>query len=71
MKPLLTTAEVAEILRERPENVARRCAAGQIRAVRIGGEWRISEDDLATFIAPTTKAKSPRVRSTAGRRRQW
>jgi excisionase family DNA binding protein len=69
LKPLMTTAEVAEILREKPENVARRCVAGQIRAVRISGEWRISEVDLAEFIEPSNVRQAPRVRSTAGRRR--
>lgn len=68
MTPLLTTAEVAEILREQPENVARRCASGQLKATRLSGEWRISEDDLAEFIRPTN-IRSPRIRSTSARRR--
>ena len=64
----LTTAEAAEVIRETAENVARRCKAGQIRASRLGGEWRIREDDLLDFM---TRAENPsvRVRSSAGRRR--
>lgn len=69
MKPLMTSAEVAVILRETPENVARRCARGQLRAVRISGEWRVSDVDLAEFIEPTNVRTAPRVRSSASRRR--
>lgn len=69
LKPLMTTAEVAEVLRETSENVARRCASGQLRATRISGEWRINEVDLAEFIEPTNIRRAPRVRSSATRRR--
>lgn len=65
----LTAEEVAEITRETPENARRRCASGQIRAKRLGGQWRISEDDLALFMeAPTTG--SPRKRLTRRQRQQ-
>lgn len=69
IKPLMTTAEVAEVLRETPENVARRCASGQLPATRISGEWRIHDTDLAEFIAPSNVRVAPRVRSSATRRR--
>lgn len=64
----LTTAEVAEIIRETPENVARRCARGQLAATRVGGQWRISEEAVAEFMKPNNTLPSPRKRSTAGRR---
>lgn len=64
----LTTAEVADLIRETPENVARRCASGQIAAARIGGSWRIGEDAVAEFMEPKNTRRSPRSRSTAGRR---
>lgn len=63
----LTTAEVGEAIRETSENVSRRCATGQIRAKKLGGEWRIQEDDLVLFMA-VNNTPAPRVRSTAGRR---
>lgn len=69
LAPLLTTAECAEVLREEPENFARRCASGQIPAVKISGEWRVAEDDLREFIKPTSARRAPRVRSTASRRK--
>jgi len=64
----LTTVEVADIIRETPENVARRCARGQIPATRVGGEWRISDEAVAEFMEPKNIRSSPRKRSTAGRR---
>jgi excisionase family DNA binding protein len=63
----LTTREVGELIHETPENVSRRCNAGQIRAKRLGGSWRIAEDDLVQFMA-ASNSPAPRVRSTAGRR---
>lgn len=63
----LTTAEVGEVIRETSENISRRCAAGQIRAKKLGGEWRIKEEDLVLFMA-ASNTPAPRVRSTAGRR---
>lgn len=63
----LTTTEVGEAIRETSENVSRRCAAGQIRAKKLGGEWRIREEDLVVFMT-ASNTPAPRVRSTAGRR---
>lgn len=64
-----TTAEVAGIIREKEENVARRCASGQLKAKRLGGKWLINEDDLTIFLeAPRTG--SPRRRLTARQRQQ-
>ncbi len=67
----LTAAEVAEAIQETPENVGRRCAAGQIRARKLGGEWRILEQDLIAFMEADNGKQSPRtrIRSTASRRR--
>jgi excisionase family DNA binding protein len=63
----LTTRQVGELIGETHENVSRRCHAGQIRATRLGGSWRIAEDDLVIFMS-ATNTTAPRVRSTAGRR---
>lgn len=63
----LTTREVGALIHETPENVSRRCHAGQIKAKRLGGSWRVLEDDLVVFMS-ATNTPAPRVRSTAGRR---
>lgn len=66
----LRTAEVAEIIRMSEEYVARQCAAGNLRAKKLGTEWRISEDDLALFMSAPEPAPSPRVGRTARQRRR-
>lgn len=65
----LTTEEVAEIIRETPANVRRRCASGQIKAKRLGGQWRVTEDDLTNFMA-APRTGSPRNRLTKRQREQ-
>jgi excisionase family DNA binding protein len=52
----LTTAEVAEVIRETRENVSRRCKRGDIEAVQIGRNWRISEAALEAFLTPKPTA---------------
>lgn len=64
----LTTLEVAEIIRESPENVRRRCASGQIAAKKLGQDWRIAEDAVVEFMTPSV-SRSPRRRLTARQRR--
>jgi excisionase family DNA binding protein len=65
----LTISEVAAVTRETEENTRRRCASGQIRAKRLGGQWRVNEDDLVLFMeAPRTS--SPRKRLTTRQRQQ-
>lgn len=63
----LTTRQVAELISETPENVSRRCNAGQIKAKRLGRGWRIEESDLVLFMS-ASNTPGPRARSTAGRR---
>ena len=48
MLPIRLVAEAVEI----SEQTARRlCAAGEIPgAVKVGGQWRVSEDDLVHWI---------------------
>lgn len=64
----LTTREVGELIHETSENVSRRCHAGQIKAKRLGGSWRIREEDLVVFMT-ASNTPAPRVRSTAGKKR--
>lgn len=46
----LTTAEVAATIRKSEDYVARLCAGGQIRAKKLGNEWRIREEALEEFM---------------------
>lgn len=47
----LTTAEVAETIRMTENYVSRLCDSGQIRAKKLGNQWRISDEALAEFMA--------------------
>ncbi|MBP2389373.1 helix-turn-helix domain-containing protein [Aeromicrobium fastidiosum] len=62
-----TTAEVAAVLRESGENVSRRCKRGEIKAVRPGRKYLISQAALDEFLtpAPTTEHTGPPVFLTA------
>ena len=50
MKRLLTTEEVAELLRIDPVTVRRLIGRGELTAYRIAGEYRFSEADLEKFL---------------------
>ena len=50
----LTTSEAAGIIRASREYVARQCAAGHLRATKLGDEWRIHRDDLTRFMSGET-----------------
>lgn len=65
----LTCAEAADIMREQPDTVRRRCKAGQIHAVKLGSQWRIAESELAIFMSPGSHG-SPRKRLTAKQEQQ-
>lgn len=43
---LYTTKEVAEILKYKHETVRKKCKSGQIKAVKIGKGYRISEEEV-------------------------
>lgn len=49
--PLLTVAEVAEILRVSNMTVYRLIKAGQLPALRVGKNYRIRSDDLTAFLS--------------------
>ena len=49
--PLLTVAEVAELLRVSNMTVYRLIKAGDLPALRVGKNYRIREADLSTFLA--------------------
>ena len=48
--PLLTVAEVAEVLRVSNMTVYRLIKAGDLPALRVGKNYRIREADLSTFL---------------------
>ena len=48
--PLLTVAEVAEVLRVSNMTVYRLIKAGDLPALRVGKNYRIREADLGTFL---------------------
>ena len=53
-KQLLTVSEVAEFLRIAPNTVYRWCRAGKLRAIKIGKDWRIEQNDLDQFLGRRT-----------------
>lgn len=50
----LTTSEVAEIIRTSEDYVARQCALGNLRAKKLGNEWRIHRTSVDAFMAQGT-----------------
>lgn len=50
--PMLTTAEYAAIVRQSPETIADKCARGEIRAVKVGRRWLISEHEVSGRLRP-------------------
>lgn len=56
----LTTNEVAEIIRKSPDYVARQCALGNLRAKKLGNDWRIRRGEVDRFMAgPPAPATRP------------
>ena len=50
MERLLTTEEVAELLRIDPVTVRRLIGRGELAAYRIAGEYRFTDADLEQFL---------------------
>jgi len=61
----MTTTEVAEVIRKSPDYVARQCALGNLRAKKLGNDWRIHKDSLAAFMALGGKTPATRSRRRA------
>lgn len=55
----LTVLEVAKQLRISDESVYRLARTGRLRAVRIGGLWRISADAVREFLAANQQEPLP------------
>lgn len=50
MEKLLTTKEVADILRLRVETVTRKAEMGLLPAIKIDGRWRVPEERLIRWL---------------------
>lgn len=64
-KPLLTTEEVAELLKVKEATVRGWIRRGELKGIHISREWRIAVKDLEEFVAAgvRTSAVEPRVAS--------
>lgn len=49
-KPLLTTEDVAGLLQLDIETVRRYIREGKLRAIKIGGQYRIRREDFEEFL---------------------
>lgn len=72
----LTVEEVADEIRMHPEYVTRLCAAGTLRAKKLGNRWRIHPEDLAAFMrgadaqAPAAQPREKRLTARQARQLQ-
>ena len=65
-----TPAEVAEILKIPEQSCIRLIRSGQLRAFRVGGEWRVTEAALLDLMqAPYMGASNGTSRAPSGRKR--
>jgi len=68
----LTTEQVARLIQTSPDYVARQCAAGSLRAKRLGKTWRVARRDLDEFMAgEPAPATRPGRLSRRQRRQVW
>ncbi len=49
-EPFLLLREAAELVRVTPEFLARQIRLGRLASYRIGREWRISREQLETWL---------------------
>jgi excisionase family DNA binding protein len=54
---LMTVEEVAAKLRVSTKTIRRWCADGQIKALRVGRQWRVTQDALDKFLAESQEVK--------------
>ncbi|MCX5992981.1 MAG: helix-turn-helix domain-containing protein [Chloroflexi bacterium] len=67
MQKLLTTKEVAEMLRMRIETIVRKAEQGLLPAVKIGGRWRIPQDRLEQWFREKEAASADAVGKKPGK----
>jgi len=49
-KPMLTVHEVADLLKMRESTVRAWIRDGELRAIKMGRDWRVAVKDLETFL---------------------
>lgn len=50
MEKLLTIAEVAELLRLKPQTIYKMIRDGILTAIRVGAQWRVPEDKIQKWL---------------------
>jgi excisionase family DNA binding protein len=58
MPNYISSGEVARRLEVDRRTVYRWLVEGRLRAIRVGGRWRIDEEDLDRFVLPTVPTKA-------------
>lgn len=61
MNELLTTIEVAERLKMSQRFVLDELRRKRLRGSKMGGEWRVSEADLSTYVESSANVSRVRV----------
>ena len=65
LPPVMTLAQVADVLQIQPQTVARHLADGSLRGFRVGRAWRITREALREFCEPeswtTDRNRKPAV----------
>ncbi len=60
-KNLLSIAETAKFLGVSEKTVRRKITSGDLRASRVGAQWRIRPEDIEAYLASTGNLLSIRV----------
>lgn len=55
---LLTTVEVAELLRVHRQTIIRWAQDGTIPAIRVGRDWRFRRSDVEQLLTPVTPGET-------------
>ena len=55
---VFTIDEIAERLRVSRDTVRRLIERGELRAMKIGSQWRIAEEDLDAYVRRTTTSSA-------------
>jgi len=67
MEKLLTTSEVAGMLRLRVETVTRKAEQGLLPAIKLDGRWRIPEERLNKWLSDKERSSPARRRGRLGK----
>ena len=57
MTELLTTKEIAQYLRLRPETVLRKVGKGEIPAIKVGGRFRFDKEQIDEWLRDNSTPK--------------